>query len=104
MPPSRVRDTVGLPHEDRFAGFHVFDGGEDSLDLVDALHPRTLLAWGMNGRDRRLQIGAPARLRVERPFGGKRMRCPKRLGGTDSFDHGGKQDNIQNSWACDTGS
>lgn len=41
------------------------------IDLIDAFHPQTLLAWAMN--DRRLSVahGAPIRLRVERQLGYK---------------------------------
>ena len=35
------------------------DDRADSIDMLDALHPQTLLAYGMNGRDLPLQHGAP---------------------------------------------
>jgi DMSO/TMAO reductase YedYZ molybdopterin-dependent catalytic subunit len=43
----------------------------ESIDLVDARHPQTILAYGMN--DERLPVanGAPLRLRVERQLGYK---------------------------------
>ena len=43
----------------------------ESIDMVDAFHPQTILAWAMN--DQRLSVGhgAPVRLRVERQLGYK---------------------------------
>ena len=43
----------------------------ESIDMVDAFHPQTILAWAMN--DQRLSVGhgAPLRLRVERQLGYK---------------------------------
>ncbi|MCX7888496.1 MAG: molybdopterin-dependent oxidoreductase [Rhodobacteraceae bacterium] len=65
----------------RYAVFHCFDtierglAGEvkyyESHDLIDAWHPQTILAWGMNGTDLPVANGAPLRLRVERALGYK---------------------------------
>jgi DMSO/TMAO reductase YedYZ molybdopterin-dependent catalytic subunit len=43
----------------------------ESLDLRDALHPQTILAYGMNGQALPIRNGAPLRLRVERQLGYK---------------------------------
>ncbi|WP_210529198.1 molybdopterin-dependent oxidoreductase [Rubellimicrobium arenae] len=43
----------------------------ESLDLRDALHPQTILAYGMNGSPLPVANGAPLRLRVERQLGYK---------------------------------
>ena len=43
----------------------------ESIDLVDAFHPQTILAYGMNGGPLPLGHGAPVRLRVERQLGYK---------------------------------
>ena len=43
----------------------------ESIDLVDAFHPQTILAWRMNGQPLPLAHGAPIRLRVERQLGYK---------------------------------
>jgi DMSO/TMAO reductase YedYZ molybdopterin-dependent catalytic subunit len=43
----------------------------ESHDLRDALHPQTILAYGMNGGPLPVQNGAPLRLRVERQLGYK---------------------------------
>lgn len=51
----------------------------ESIDLVDAFHPQTILAWAMN--DRRLSVGhgAPIRLRVERQLGYKQAKFVMRI-------------------------
>ena len=51
----------------------------ESLDLVDAFHPQTILAWGMNDGDLPLGHGAPLRLRVERQLGYKHAKFIDRI-------------------------
>jgi hypothetical protein len=41
----------------------------DSLDIEEALHPQTLLAWAMNGRDLPVAFGGPLRMRVPGQLG-----------------------------------
>ena len=86
VPLSRVLDAVGLLPEARFVSFYSFDGWADSIDLLDALHPQTLLAYGMNGRDLPTAHGAPVRLRVERQIGYKSMKYLQRIAVTNKFD------------------
>ncbi|MBV7380476.1 molybdopterin-binding protein [Maritimibacter dapengensis] len=43
----------------------------ESIDMVDAYHPQTILAYGMNDQDLPVGHGAPIRLRVERQLGYK---------------------------------
>jgi DMSO/TMAO reductase YedYZ molybdopterin-dependent catalytic subunit len=39
--------------------------------MLDALHPQTILAYGMNGNNLSIPHGAPVRLRVEKQIGYK---------------------------------
>ncbi len=65
----------------RYAVFHCHDAIErslsgvvkyyESIDLIDAFHPQTILAYGMNDRPLPVANGAPLRLRVERQLGYK---------------------------------
>ena len=103
VPLSTVLDAVGILPTARFVVFHSHDDWVDSIDLVDALHPQTILAYGMNGRDLPLAHGAPLRLRVERQIGYKSMKYIRRIVVTDEFDDGGAKGNIQNGWAWYTG-
>ncbi len=103
VPLSLVLDAAGMLPAARFVVFYSYDDWADSIDLLDALHPQTLLAYGMNGRDLPTQHGAPVRLRVERQMGYKSMKYVKRIALVDEFDDGGQKGNIQNGWAWYTG-
>lgn len=104
MPLSRVLDAAGLRPSARFVTFYSFDDWADSIDLLDALHPQTLLAYGMNGRDLPVAHGAPRRLRVERQVGYKSMKYVTRIAVTEHLDDGGDKGNPKNGWACTPGS
>lgn len=99
VPLSLVLDAAGILPSARFVVFHSFDGWVDSIDLLDALHPQTILAYAMNGRTLPIAHGAPVRLRVERQIGYKSMKYLRRIVVADEFDDGGKDGNIQNGWA-----
>jgi len=43
----------------------------ESIDLLDAYHPQTILAYDLNGKPLPVRNGAPLRLRVERQLGYK---------------------------------
>lgn len=90
---------AGLLPEARFVTFHCNDNYVDSIDMLDALHPQTLLAYGMNGRDLSVPHGAPVRLRVETQLGYKSMKYVERIVVTSELDDGGKDGNIQNGWS-----
>lgn len=94
-------DEAGLKPEARYIVFHCFDAltqtedGEryyESIDLIDARHPQTILAWAMNGETLPVPHGAPLRLRVERQLGYKHAKYIKRIEAVESFAHigGGK--------------
>lgn len=42
-----------------FVDFFAYDDTAEGLDMFDALHPRTILAYGMSGRALPLGHGAP---------------------------------------------
>jgi DMSO/TMAO reductase YedYZ molybdopterin-dependent catalytic subunit len=96
---SRVLDAAGLLPSARFVTFYSYDDWVDSIDLLDALHPQTLVAYGLNGRDLSGPHGAPVRLRVETQLGYKSMKYLRRLVVTEEFADGGEKGNIQNGWA-----
>jgi DMSO/TMAO reductase YedYZ molybdopterin-dependent catalytic subunit len=91
---------VGLKPNARYIVFHCADnyGGEqskggaqssglyyESIDLVDAFHPQTILALSMNGSPLSIGHGAPARMRVERQLGYKHAKYVMRIEAVDSF-------------------
>jgi DMSO/TMAO reductase YedYZ molybdopterin-dependent catalytic subunit len=89
------------PHPNaRFAVFHCADPMEEdgshkyyeSIDMEDAYHPQTLLAYELNGAVLPVANGAPIRLRVERQLGYKMAKYVMRIELVESFAHiaGGK--------------
>ena len=71
----------------RFVVFHCADPMEDdgsspyyeSIDMEDAFHPQTILAYELNGRALPIANGAPLRLRVERQLGYKHAKYLMRI-------------------------
>lgn len=75
---------AGLLPNARFVVFHCADtmSGKpyyESIDLVDAFHAQTILAWRMNGAPLPEAHGAPLRLRVERQLGYKHAKYVMRI-------------------------
>jgi DMSO/TMAO reductase YedYZ molybdopterin-dependent catalytic subunit len=88
-PLSVVLERAGLRPDARFVVFHCSDelplwnGGlnpfYESLDLIDAYHPQTILAYELNGTPLDIAHGAPLRLRVERQLGYKMAKFLHRI-------------------------
>jgi DMSO/TMAO reductase YedYZ molybdopterin-dependent catalytic subunit len=88
----------------RYAVFHCADpmGGPslsgdatyyyESLDLLEATHPQTILAYGLNGHPLPVENGAPVRLRAERQLGYKMAKYVQRIVLVENFSNinGGK--------------
>jgi len=84
-----------LKPEARFIAFFCADTLEQTLDgngryyetidLVDAAHPQTILAYEMNGAPLEVEHGAPLRLRVERQLGYKMAKYVMRIEAIDGF-------------------
>jgi len=75
---------AGLLPAARYVVFHCADlySGKpyyESIDLIDAFHAQTILAWRMNGAPLREEHGAPLRLRVERQLGYKQAKFVMRI-------------------------
>ena len=81
-----ILEDAGMLPQARYVVFHTVDGWWDSLDMFDALHPQTLLAYGMNGGALPVAHGAPVRLRVERQLGYKSLKYVSRIDVTDRLD------------------
>jgi DMSO/TMAO reductase YedYZ molybdopterin-dependent catalytic subunit len=62
----------------------------ESIDLVDAFHPQTILAYGMNDGDLPVGHGAPIRLRVERQLGYKHAKFIMGIEAAASLDRIGQ--------------
>ena len=85
-----VLRLAGLKDRARYIVFHCADrlGGRpyyESIDLIDAFHPQTILAWAMNDAYLSVGHGAPLRLRVERQLGYKQAKYLMRIEAVESL-------------------
>jgi len=99
---SYVAEWIGTPLVDvlRAAGimpqaryvvyFSIQRSWWESIDMADALHPQTLLAYAMNDGDLPVGFGGPLRLRVPRQLGYKSVKFINRLAVTDNLKPFGK--------------
>jgi DMSO/TMAO reductase YedYZ molybdopterin-dependent catalytic subunit len=84
VPLAQVLEHVGARREAKFVFFFTFDLWWDSIDMDDARHPQTLLAYAMNGPTFPADHGAPLRLKVPRQLGYKNLKYLTRMTVTDS--------------------
>ena len=99
VPLRPVLEAAGILPQARFVNFYAFDEIADGIDMFDALHPQTILAYGMNGRSLPVSHGAPVRLRVETQLGYKSVKYLHRILVKDEFDDMGKNGLLQNGWS-----
>jgi DMSO/TMAO reductase YedYZ molybdopterin-dependent catalytic subunit len=97
VPLARLLALAGAQRSARYVVFHCLDKVEldgnhyyESLDLLDAVHPQTILAYGMNGKPLPVEYGAPLRLRVEVQIGYKNAKYVDRIEVVDSLRSIGK--------------
>ncbi|HXA39396.1 MAG TPA: molybdopterin-binding protein [Phenylobacterium sp.] len=93
-------DRAGLKPTARYIVFHCGDTLEqtldgsgqyyESIDLIDAYHPQTILAYAMNDQPLPVAHGAPLRLRVERQLGYKHAKYVMRIEAVDDYRHLGR--------------
>ena len=92
---SALLDVVKPAATAKYVVFHCADpmeeGGQspyyESIDMDDAYHEQTLLAYALNGQPLPIANGAPIRLRVERQLGYKHAKYVMRLEVVESFAH-----------------
>jgi DMSO/TMAO reductase YedYZ molybdopterin-dependent catalytic subunit len=102
VPLGYLLRTVGVAPGARYVVFRCADDLENSLDgsgmyyesidLFDAFHHQTILAYAMNGKPLDAAHGAPLRLRVERQLGYKHAKYVMRIQVVERVDNiqGGK--------------
>ncbi|MDQ6758942.1 MAG: molybdopterin-dependent oxidoreductase [Acidobacteriota bacterium] len=84
-PLFHVLKSVGVLPQAKYVVFHSIEKGwADSIDMADALHPQTFVAYGMNGGELPVGFGGPLRMRVPRQLGYKSVKFINRLTVTDS--------------------
>ncbi len=95
VPLATVLDQAKLKENARYIVFYcadnLFDTGDEkdryyeSIALVDAYHPQTILAYAMNDQPLPVAHGAPLRLRVERQLGYKMAKYVMRIEAVDDI-------------------
>jgi DMSO/TMAO reductase YedYZ molybdopterin-dependent catalytic subunit len=91
VPLSHVLNVVGIHPEARYVVyFSIEPDWWESMDMADALHPQTFLAYGMNGGELPVGNGGPLRLRLPRQLGYKSVKFITHLTVTDSLKGFGK--------------
>lgn len=90
-PLVEVLNAAGVLPQARYVVYFSTDSDWwESIDMADALHPQTLLTWGMNDGDLPVSFGGPLRMRVPRQLGYKSVKYITRLTVTDSLKSFGK--------------
>jgi len=88
---SDVLARVGIPSQARYVVYRSIQADWwESVDMADAMHPQTLVAYGMNGGELPVGFGGPLRLRVPRQLGYKSVKYITRITVTDSLKSFGK--------------
>jgi DMSO/TMAO reductase YedYZ molybdopterin-dependent catalytic subunit len=91
VPLSHILQLVEtLPGARYVVYFSIQNNWWDSIDMADALHPQTLLTYGMNGGELPVGHGGPLRLRVPRQLGYKSVKYITRLIVTDTLEEFGQ--------------
>lgn len=83
-PLSAVLERCRIRPSARYVVYFAADGWVDSIDIDEAMHPQTLVTWGMNGGELPVSFGGPLRMRVPRQLGYKSVKFIERLLVTDS--------------------
>ena len=94
---ARLLDMAGVREEANFVVFRCADtlygrAYYESVDMVDAYHPQTIIAHTLNGAPLPEKNGAPLRVRIERQLGYKHAKYLTGIEAVASFDdiNGGK--------------
>jgi DMSO/TMAO reductase YedYZ molybdopterin-dependent catalytic subunit len=85
VPLTEIIKRVGPQPQARYVVFYCMDTDTEgnpfyqSIDLYDATHPQTILAYEMNNQPLPIEHGAPLRLRVETQLGYKMAKYVQRI-------------------------
>jgi len=91
VPLSHVLTLVGIQPQARYVVYFSIDPDWwESIDMADALHPQTFIAYGLNGDELPVGNGGPLRLRLPRQLGYKSVKFITRMTVTDSLKGFGK--------------
>jgi DMSO/TMAO reductase YedYZ molybdopterin-dependent catalytic subunit len=86
VPLSHILDVVGIHPQARYIVYFSIDPDWwDSIDMADAMHPQTFLAYGLNGNELPVGNGGPLRMRLPRQLGYKNVKFITHLTVTDNM-------------------
>lgn len=91
VPLGLLLKAANLSTRARYLVFHCADFGGpgmpyyESIDMIDAWHPQTILAFALNDNPLVVANGAPLRLRVERQLGYKQAKYLMRIEAVDTL-------------------
>lgn len=86
VPLLHVLNEVGVLPQAKYVVYFSMDKyWSDSIDMDDALHPQTLLSYGLNGGELPVGNGGPLRLRVPRQLGYKSVKHITKITVTDDL-------------------
>ena len=91
VPLKLLLDAARMKDRARYIVLHCADTMGDgrpyyeSIDMVDAFHPQTILAFALNDQPLRVANGAPLRLRVERQLGYKHAKYLMKVEAVDNL-------------------
>jgi DMSO/TMAO reductase YedYZ molybdopterin-dependent catalytic subunit len=92
VPLSHLLDLARPKPGARYVVFHCFDdlSGDgsryyESIDLLDAYHPQTIVAHSLNGSPVPVANGAPVRVRIERKLGYKQPKYVSAIEVVDGY-------------------
>jgi DMSO/TMAO reductase YedYZ molybdopterin-dependent catalytic subunit len=86
-----VLNAVGFKPQARYVVYYAIEKPWwESIDMADALHPQTLLSYGMNGGELPVPFGGPLRIRVPRQLGYKSVKYITHITVTDTLKNLGK--------------
>src|SRR5216684_1996854 len=81
---SYIAEWIGVPLSNILNLAGIQPDWWESIDMADALHPQTLVTYGMNGGELPVGFGGPLRLRVPRQLGYKSVKYITRITVTDN--------------------
>src|SRR4029079_5228 len=92
VPLAALLGAAGLRPEARYIVFRCADSLSgapyyESIDLIDAFHPQTIVAHALNGAPLPVKNGAPLRMRIERQLGYKHAKYVNAIDAVASLDH-----------------
>jgi len=91
VPLADILSRAGIGKQAKYAVyFSIEKDWWDSIDLTDAMHPQTLVAYGLNGGDLPVENGGPLRMRLPKQLGYKSVKFLNRVTLTDDLKRFGK--------------